>query len=93
MQEFRPGGCSQAGVAFGDHRTANANTQRTRSPRLRSRVRRPRRLGDDDFGMRGLLNEAIFLYLSDATLASAFAARWCAGSNAETAGGVSKFGG
>src|SRR5215469_4092742 len=32
-------------------------------------------------GMRGVLNEAISLYFDDATLASAFVARWCAGSN------------
>ena len=39
-------------------------------------------------GMRGVLNDAISLYFADATLASAFVARWCVGSKAETAGGV-----
>src|SRR5215470_15923687 len=39
-------------------------------------------------GMRGVLNDAISIYFADATLASAFVARWCAGSKVETAGGV-----
>ena len=39
-------------------------------------------------GMRGVLNDAISLYFADATLASAFVARWCVGSKTETAGGV-----
>ena len=38
--------------------------------------------------MRGVLNDAISLYFADATLASAFVARWCVGSKVETAGGV-----
>jgi hypothetical protein len=41
-------------------------------------------------GMRGVLNDAISLYFTDATLASAFVARWCVGSRVETAGGVSR---
>ena len=39
-------------------------------------------------GMRGVLNDAISLYFGDATLASAFVARWCVGAKVETAGGV-----
>jgi hypothetical protein len=39
-------------------------------------------------GMRGVLNDAISIYFAEATLASAFVARWCQGSKAETAGGV-----
>jgi hypothetical protein len=39
-------------------------------------------------GMRGVLNDAVSIYFADATLASAFVARWCAGSKVETAGGV-----
>ena len=39
-------------------------------------------------GMRGVLNDAISLYFADATLASAFVARWCAATKVETAGGV-----
>jgi hypothetical protein len=39
-------------------------------------------------GMRGVLNNAVSLYFADATLASAFVARWCVGSKVETAGGV-----
>ena len=39
-------------------------------------------------GMRGVLNDAISIYFADAMLASAFVARWCVGSKAETAGGV-----
>src|SRR5205085_1602056 len=31
-------------------------------------------------GMRGVLNDAVSIYFLDATLASAFVARWCAGS-------------
>jgi len=45
-------------------------------------------LGHNAFGVRGVLNDAISIYFADATLASAFAARWCQGSKAETAGGV-----
>jgi hypothetical protein len=36
----------------------------------------------------GVLNDAISIYFADATFASAFAARWCAGSKVEVAGGV-----
>ena len=39
-------------------------------------------------GMRGVLNDAVSIYFLDATLASAFVARWCAGYKVETAGGV-----
>jgi hypothetical protein len=39
-------------------------------------------------GMRGVLNDAVSIYFLDATLASAFVARWCAGSMIETDGGV-----
>jgi hypothetical protein len=38
--------------------------------------------------MRGALNDAVSLYFADAPLASAFVARWCAGSKVEMAGGV-----
>jgi hypothetical protein len=39
-------------------------------------------------GTRGVLNDALSVYFADATLASAFVARWCAGYSVETAGGV-----
>jgi hypothetical protein len=39
-------------------------------------------------GMRGVLNDAVSIYFLDATLASAFVARWCAGSKIETDRGV-----
>jgi len=39
-------------------------------------------------GVRGVLNDAISIYFPDATLASAFVARWCAASKVETEGGV-----
>jgi hypothetical protein len=39
-------------------------------------------------GSRGVLNDAISLYFADATLASAFVARWGVGSKVETADGV-----
>jgi hypothetical protein len=39
-------------------------------------------------GMRGVLNDAVSIYFADATLASAFVARWCAGYKVETAEGV-----
>ena len=39
-------------------------------------------------GTRGVLNDAISIYFEDATLASAFAARWCITAKVETAGGV-----
>jgi hypothetical protein len=41
-------------------------------------------------GVRGVLNDAVSIYFLDPTLASAFVARWCAGSRAETDGGVFK---
>jgi hypothetical protein len=37
---------------------------------------------------RGVLNDAVSIYFADATLASAFVARWCAGYRVETADGV-----
>jgi hypothetical protein len=39
-------------------------------------------------GSRGVLNDAVSIYFLDATLASAFVARWCAGYKVETAEGV-----
>ena len=39
-------------------------------------------------GMRGVINDALAVYFLDATLASAFVARWCAGYKIETAEGV-----
>ena len=39
-------------------------------------------------GMRGVLNDAVSIYFLDATLASAFVARWCAGYKTETAEGL-----
>jgi hypothetical protein len=39
-------------------------------------------------GMLGVLNDAVSIYFLDATLASAFVARWCAGYKVETADGV-----
>jgi len=35
-------------------------------------------------GTRGVLNEALSIYFGDATLATAFVARWCVGAKAET---------
>ena len=45
-------------------------------------------LGDDTVGARGVLNDAVSIYFLDAALASAFVARWCAGSRVETEDGV-----
>jgi hypothetical protein len=39
------------------------------------------------FGMRGVLNDAVSIYFLDATLASAFVARWCAGYQNRDGGG------
>jgi hypothetical protein len=39
-------------------------------------------------GIRGVLNDATSIYFADATLASAFVARWCVGSRVEMPGGV-----
>jgi hypothetical protein len=39
-------------------------------------------------GMRGVINDALSIYFLDATLASAFVARWCAGYKVEAAEGV-----
>jgi hypothetical protein len=35
-------------------------------------------------GLRGVVNDALAIYFLDATLASAFVARWCLGYRAET---------
>jgi hypothetical protein len=42
-------------------------------------------------GLRGVLNDAVSIYFFDVTLASAFVARWCAGSRMETDGACSVF--
>jgi hypothetical protein len=39
-------------------------------------------------GMRGVLNDALSIYFLDATLASAFVARWCVDYKVETTEGV-----
>jgi hypothetical protein len=39
-------------------------------------------------GMRGVVNDAVSIYFLEATLASAFVARWCAASRVETDGGI-----
>jgi hypothetical protein len=39
-------------------------------------------------GTRGVLNDALWISFSDATLASAFVARWCVRAKVETTGGV-----
>jgi hypothetical protein len=39
-------------------------------------------------GMRSVLNNAVSIYFADATLASAFVARWCVRAKVETTGGV-----
>jgi hypothetical protein len=39
-------------------------------------------------GTRGVLNDALSIYFADATLASAFVARWCAVAKVQTTGGV-----
>ena len=64
--------------------------ERYRCPTIRAATGR-RRLGwldDDPSGMRGVLKDAVSLYFADATLSSAFVARWCVGSKVETTGGV-----
>src|SRR5438270_6221359 len=49
--------------------------------------------GADGWGMtpsgeRGVLNDALSIHFADATIASAFVARWCAGHKAEATDGV-----
>ena len=39
-------------------------------------------------GTRGVLNDALSIYFADPTLATAFVARWCAGYQVESTGGV-----
>jgi len=39
-------------------------------------------------GGRGIANDAVSIHLADATIASAFVARWCIGHRAEAADGV-----
>ena len=39
-------------------------------------------------GMRGVINDAVAVYFLDATLASAFVARWCAGCRVEVSEGA-----
>jgi hypothetical protein len=42
-------------------------------------------------GMRGVLNDTLSIYLADATIASAFVARWCVGHRAESTEAYSAF--
>jgi hypothetical protein len=46
------------------------------------------RLGHDPGRPTGVVNEAVAVYFLDATLASAFVARWCAGSKVEISDGA-----
>jgi hypothetical protein len=39
-------------------------------------------------GSRGIVNDEVAIYFADATLASAFVARWCVGGKVETVAGV-----
>lgn len=39
-------------------------------------------------GERGVLNDAVSIHLADATIASAFLARWCIGYRAEASDGL-----
>jgi hypothetical protein len=39
-------------------------------------------------GLRRVVNDAISMHLADATIASAFAARWCVGHRAESTDGL-----
>src|SRR5438045_9239480 len=39
-------------------------------------------------GARGVVNDATAIYFADATIASAFVARWCAGHRAQAADGL-----
>jgi hypothetical protein len=39
-------------------------------------------------GVRGVVNDAIAVYFSDATIASSFVARWCVGHKAESMDGL-----
>ncbi len=39
-------------------------------------------------GIRGIANDALSIYLADATIASTFVARWCLGHNATSTDGV-----
>ena len=39
-------------------------------------------------GLHGVVNDAIAIYLNDASLAAAFVVRWCAGYRVESADGV-----
>jgi hypothetical protein len=48
----------------------------------------PEGLGHRYTGTRGALNDAVSIYFPDATLASAFVARWCLVAKVVTAGGV-----
>jgi hypothetical protein len=45
-------------------------------------------MGRDALGDARVLNDTISIYFADATLASAFVARWCVVAKAETSGGV-----
>jgi hypothetical protein len=42
-------------------------------------------------GLRGVVNDAVAIYLPDTMLAGAFVARWCAGQKPDTVGGAFQF--
>ena len=67
------------------HHNAKDPTPQRRAPLSTAT---PRIVGLCALRLRGILNDALAIYSADATLASAFVARWCVGSKAETAGGV-----
>ena len=58
------------------------------STRARSRSDRHCRRKSSSSAGSSVLNDAIAIYLNDATLAGAFVARWCVGYKVESADGV-----
>jgi hypothetical protein len=68
------------------HRAAsNGSVSRTSE---RGGSQRQGTAGHDALGNSRVLNDTLSIYFSDASLASAFVARWCVVAKLETAGGV-----
>lgn len=82
----------------GEHRQKDETThgdpgsEKRRTMKVQKSEARPANFGTECWamtpsGMGGVVNDALAIYFLDATLASAFAARWCIGYRVETVAG------
>src|SRR5215469_3727597 len=77
-----------ASCAHGEHVGARPTTHAAAAPGRAARGAGAARRSEDCRARGRALNNAVSIYLTDATLASAFVARWCVTAKVETAGGA-----